>query len=196
MGRFGRVLILLAGAVVAVLVAACGTAAPSSAPAEVSVLRAVGVDREAPPPDAPVEATVDGMTAFGYDLYRVSAEPGRNFVISPFSIATAFVMVRAGTRSDTAEQIDAVLRFPRNGVHAAFNAITGDLVTGSSPQPRLSPSAMTTPGQSARPALSSANGLFVQEGERLQDVFLRILASQYGAAARTVDFTSPEAIES
>ena len=136
------------------------------------------------------------MTAFGYDLYRVSAEPGRNFVISPFSIATAFVMVRAGTRSDTAEQIDAVLRFPRNGVHAAFNAISGDLVTGSSPQPRLSPSAMTTPSQSARPVLSSANGLFVQEGERLQDVFLRILASQYGAAARTVDFTSPEAIES
>ena len=135
------------------------------------------------------------MTAFGYDLYRVSAESGRNFVISPLSIATAFAMARAGARGDTAEQIDDVLRFPRDGVHAAFNAITGDLVTGSSPQPRPSPSSMTTPGQSALPVLNIANAIFVQEGVRLQDEFLRILASQYGASARAVDFTSPEAIE-
>jgi serine protease inhibitor len=195
MGRFGRVRILLAGAVIAVLVAACGTAAPSSAPAEVSVLRAVGVDREAPPADAPVDVTVDGMTAFGYDLYRVSAEPGRNFVISPLSIATAFAMARAGARGDTAEQIDDVLRFPQDGVHAAFNAITRELVTGSTPQPRPSPSAMMTPGQSARPVLDIANAIFVQQGANPGAEFLRILASQYGAGARTVDFTSPEAIE-
>jgi serpin B len=195
MGRFGRVRILLAGAVIAVLVAACGTAAPSSAPAEVSVLRAVGVDREAPPADAPVDATVDGMTAFGYDLYRVSSEPGRNFVVSPLSIATAFAMARAGARGDTADQIDDVLRFPQNGVHAAFNAITGDRVTGSSTQPRPSPSVMTTPGQSALPVLDIANAIFVQQGANPGAEFLRILASQYGAGAQTVDFTSPEAIE-
>jgi serine protease inhibitor len=197
MGRrdVGTVHRLLAGAVIAVLVAACGTGDPGSVPGEASVLRAAGVEREAPPADAPVDATVQGMTAFGYDFYRVSAEPASNTVVSPLSIATAFAMARVGAGGQTADQIDAVLRYPPDGVHAAFNAITRELVTESGPPPRTSPAAARTPGESAPPVLSMTNGLFVQEGKRLQDEFLRILASQYGAGAQAVDFTSPEAIE-
>ena len=186
---------LLAGAVITVLVAACGTGDPGSVPGEASVLRAAGVDREPPPVNAPVDATVQGMTAFGYDLYRSTAEPASNTVISPLSIACAFAMARVGAGGETADQIDALLRYPPDGVHAAFNAITRELVTESGPPPRTSPAAARTPGESAPPVLSMTNGLFVQEGERLQDEFLRILAAQYGAGAQAVDFTSPEAIE-
>jgi serpin B len=135
------------------------------------------------------------MTAFGYDLYRVSADAASNTVISPLSIACAFAMARAGARGDTADEMDAVLRYPLEGVHAACNAITRELVTSAGPPPRTSPSATRTPGESTPPVFNIANGLFVQEGARLQDEFLRILASQYGAGAQAVDFASPEAIE-
>jgi len=191
----GNVQRLLAGAVIAIVVAACGTGNPSSVPADPLELRAAGVDREPPPADAPVNATVEGITAFGYDLYRVSAEPASNTVISPLSIAYAFAMARAGARGDTADQIDAVLRYPTDGVHAAFNAITRELVITAGPPPRTSPSATRTPGESEPPVVSIANGLFVQEGVRVEEEFLRILASQYGAGAQAVDFTTPTAIE-
>ena len=190
----GAVRGLLAGAVIVSLVAACGTAGSNGAPSQTAELRAAGVQREAPPADAPVDATVAGMTAFGYDLFQASAEPDGNFVISPLSIAYAFAMARAGARGETADQIDEVLRFPRDDVHAAFNAITGELVTASSP-PSRSPSVTKTPGQSVPPVLSIANAMFVQAGVAVEDEFLRILASQYGTGAQAVDFTSPAAIE-
>jgi len=191
----GKVQRFLAGALIAVLVASCGTEAPSSASGDVSALQAADVDREAPPADAPVDVTVEGMTAFGYDFYRASAEPAENMVFSPLSIAYAFAMARAGARGDTADQIDDVLHYPTDGLHAAFNAITRELVTTAGPPRQPSPSVARTPGQSAPPVLSITNGLFVQEGARLQDEFLRILASQYGAGAQAVDFRSPTAIE-
>jgi serpin B len=128
---------------------------------EPTELRAAGVDREAPPADAPVHETVQGITAFGYDLYRVSPEPVSNFVVSPLSIACAFAMARTGARGGTADEIDAVLRYPLEGVHAAFNAITRELVTSAGPPPRTSPSATRTPGESTPPVFNIANGLFV-----------------------------------
>ena len=193
--RVGTAQRLIAGAAIAVLVAACGTGDPGSAPADAVELRAAGVEREAPLADAPVDATIEGVTAFGYDLYRVSADPASNTVVSPVSIAYAFAMARAGARGETADQIDDVLYLPTDGVHAAFNAITRELVTAAGPPTPASPRATRTPGESTPPVLSIANGLFVQESARLQEEFLRILASQYGAGARAVDFISPEATE-
>jgi serpin B len=193
--RVGTVRRLFAGAVIAVLIAACGIGDSSSVPGGGSGAQAAGVDRETPLAEDPVEAAVLGMTAFGYDFYRVSAEPDSNTVISPLSIAGAFAMARVGARGDTADQIDDVLYLPTDGVHAAFNAITRELVTAAGQPSPTSPSATGTPGVSAPPVLSIANGLFVQEGQRLRDEFLRILESQYGAGAQAVDFRSPEAIE-
>jgi serpin B len=156
-------------------------------------MQAAGIDRETPLADDPVEAAVAAMTAFGYDFYQVSSEPESNTVVSPFSIATAFAMARVGARGETADQIDDVLYLPTDGVHAAFNAITRELLTAAGSPGPTSPLATRTPGVSAPPVLSIANGLFVQEGERLKEEFLRVLASEYGAGA--VDFRSPEAIE-
>jgi serpin B len=159
----GTVERILAGAAIAVLVAACGTGDSGAPPGDASVLRAAGVDRDLPPADAPVDATVQGMMAFGYNLYRASTEPASNAVISPLSIAYAFAMARAGARGDTADQIDGVLRYPTDGVHDAFNAITRELVTAAGPPSPTAPPATGT--VSAPPVLSIANGLFVQEGD-------------------------------
>jgi Serpin (serine protease inhibitor) len=104
----GQMQLLLAAAVVVAAVAACGTASPDAAPRKASELTAAGVHREEPPADALADATLAGMKAFGYDLFRASAEPTGNFVISPLSVAYAFAMARAGARGDTADQIDEV----------------------------------------------------------------------------------------
>jgi len=179
---------------VVVLLGACatGSSPPGTAPGaggEPQLLRAVGIQRaEVPSGETAVSAAVDGVTGFGYDLYRVGADPARNTVMSPLSIEVAFAMARAGARGETAAQIDKVLHFPREGLHAAFNAMTRQVVTTDSPPP-LRP-ATRKPEQPEPPVVCLANGLFTQQGFPVRDAFLRVLASQYGSGVRTVDFTS------
>lgn len=126
-------------------------------------------------PDAPVAAVVDGITQFGHDLHAAADVPGRNFVLSPLSVTTAFAMARAGAAGETADQIDAVMHFPATGLHDAMGEIdrrpTGDRVR------------------------KSANGLFVQEGLPLVDSYCVQLARSYGASPLTVDFAKPAAKE-
>ena len=71
MGRrgVGKVERILACAVIAVLVAACGTGDSGSPPGDASGMQAADVDGETPLADDPVEAAVAAMTAFGYDFY-------------------------------------------------------------------------------------------------------------------------------
>ena len=127
----GTVERILAGAVIAVLVAACGTGDSGSPPGDASRMQAAGIDRETPLADDPVEAAVAGMTAFGYDFYRVSSEPESNTVVSPLSIATAFAMARVGARSETADQIDDVSTYRR----MASTPPSTPSLASSSPQP-------------------------------------------------------------
>src|SRR5262245_62921323 len=104
------------------------------------------------------------MTAFGYQLYKASADPAANMVLSPMSIAYAFGMARAGARGVTADQLDRVFGFPAKGPHAALNVLSQKLVTTDRPPP---PSTRGTAkqgsGPSAPPLVAIANALFVQE---------------------------------
>lgn len=65
-------------------------------------------------------------------------------------------------------------------------------MTSEGPPPRRpSPEPSREPGAPPRPpVVSIANGLWVQDGLAVGEDFLRTLAEQYGAGARTVDFTS------
>ncbi|MGQ0716983.1 MAG: serpin family protein [Pseudonocardiales bacterium] len=149
------------------------------------VLLAQGVPREVPR-DAPVKQTVDGLTKFGHDLYTAAAAPARNTVISPLSIGYAFGMARAGAAGQTASQLDHVFGFPAPGPHAAFNDLDRQIGTVSELPPRQSPGATRAPDERpAPPVVAITNGLFIQDGLPVADSFLRTLASQYGAGART-----------
>ncbi len=148
------------------------------------MLVAQGVAREVPQ-DAPVEQTVNGLTKFGHDLYKVAAVPAKNTVISPLSIGYAFGMARAGAAGQTAVQLDQVFGFAASGPHAAFNDLDRQIGTVSVPPPRSSPGATRSPdAPPAPPVVAIANGLFVQDGLPVKDGFLQTLASQYGAGAR------------
>jgi serine protease inhibitor len=160
------------------------------------LLVARGVARETPT-QAPVKETVAGMTAFGYDLYRASADPAANTVLSPMSIAYAFGMARAGARGATADQLDRVFGFPAGGPHAALNVLSQTLATIDGPSPSSSrrPANDHKAGVPAPPLVAIANALFVQDGFQVKPPFLHTLAAQYGLGVRTVDFGSSAAKE-
>ena len=124
--------------------------------------------------------------AFACDLYaQVRAQPG-NLVVSPHSISTALAMAYAGARGSTAEEMAATLHFtlPGDRLHAAFNLLDLELshrfdgVTLENGTPAL---------------LRVANSLWAQEGFPVLPDFLDVLAVNYGAGVRLLDFgTDPE----
>src|SRR6266545_2378026 len=49
------------------------------------------------------------LDAFAVDLYRALAREPGNIVLSPYSVAVALAMTRAGAAGETKRQMDAVL---------------------------------------------------------------------------------------
>jgi serpin B len=83
-------------------------------------------------------------------------------------------MTFAGARGETAAQLATALRFglPPARLHAAFNALDQSLAR--------------VPGPGV--TLRIANALYGQRGTPFQPAFLSLLARDYGAGMRTVDF--------
>lgn len=132
-------------------------------------------------PDADLQTTVAGNTAFALDLYQqLRTEPG-NVFYSPFSISEALAMLSAGARGDTATQMAKALHFqlPQAKLHPAFNAV--DLALASRGQ-----GAAGKDGQGFR--LTIANALWGQSGSHFEAPFLDTLGQNYGAGMHVVDF--------
>lgn len=133
--------------------------------AAVPTLTAEGVERAAPPAQAPVGEVTTGIARAGHHLAERATTT--NWVCSPLSLAYAFAMVRAGAGGETAAEIDRVFGFPAHGLHEAFNAITRATATAH---------------------VRVANGLFTQHGLPVGAGFLETLAAHYGAGVHPVDF--------
>jgi serpin B len=125
-----------------------------------------------------------GNAAFAFDLYQVlKGQPG-NLFISPYSLSVALAMTYAGAGEGTADQMASSLHFslPPDRLHAAFNAYALELLA------RGKQSGDGTPFE-----LSIANALWGQQGFDFQSAFLGLLAENYGAGMRLVDYaTDPE----
>ena len=121
----------------------------------------------------------DGNAAFAFDLYRTLRGEDGNLFFSPYSISTALAMTYAGAAGDTASQMAAALHFtlPAGRLHPALNAYALDL------QARAEQATDGTPFE-----LSIANSLWGQEGFPFLDAFLDLLAENYGAGMRLVDY--------
>lgn len=158
---------------------------------DASVLSA-GVDRSRPSADTPVEQTVAGIAELGHALARMKAAPDTNVVVSPLSIAYAFAMVRGGAGGETAAQLDEVFGFPAEGPHAAFNALTYDLVSTDEPAP-VATGERDAQDPPQPPIVAIANQLFPDVETEVREPYLKLLGVNYGADLRTVDFGSPDA---
>ena len=192
------------GIIVVATLTACASSATkasntrSSTEAQVTVpteVRATEVAR-ADPGSLSTTALVEGINAFGHDLYAQAATGG-NVVISPLSIEVALSMARAGAGGTTAAEIDAAMHFPSTARDAQMNALTRGLATQASAPPLPAPAASRDAGAPpAAPIVTIANALFVQQGFAIGQPFLNTMAADYGSGVRTVDFTSPSAMRS
>jgi len=128
---------------------------------------------------------VDGNTAFAFDLYRALRERDGNIFYSPHSISLALAMTYAGARGETEQQMADTLHFiGQDRLHAAFNALDLEL---------------TSRGEGAEGKdekgfrLNIVNATWGQEDYKFLAEFLDVLAENYGAGLRLLDFkNAPE----
>lgn len=133
--------------------------------------RAVGDPRAIPD-------VVAAMHAFAGDLYG-ALPTGGNLVVSPYSVVAALGMVLTGAAGRTASEMRDVLG-AGDGFHAGLNALTAHVESLAGRVERG--------GERQEIVLDSANQLFGHKGVGWERRFLDLLAREYGASMRTVDF--------
>ena len=131
---------------------------------------------------ATVGDLAQGNNRFAFDLYhQVAGQSSENLIYSPYSISLAFSMVYAGARGATAEQMAEVFHYlPQENQHLAFNALDRQIATAGE--------AGFLPEGGEPFQLNVANAVWAQYGYPFRDTYLELLAQQYGAGVRTVDF--------
>ena len=155
------------------------TPAPGASPVEVHS----GKDRITglTVPGSDLATLVGGNSAFAFDLYHSLREETGNLFYSPYSISVALAMTYAGARGETERQMADALRFrlPQETLHAAMNALDSRLTSRGKD------------GEGFR--LNIANAIWGQSGYEFNLDFLDVLALNYGAGMRSINFAeAPE----
>jgi serpin B len=157
---------------------------PACAPATV---RAQEVHSDAPRELAPQVADSDlaelvaGNNDFAFALYPQFSPGDANVFYSPYSVSIALAMTYAGAKGQTAEQMAAALHFtlPQERLHPAFNKLALELESRSKSED-------IEPDQAFQ--LNVANSLWGQSGAHFEQNFLDLLARNYAAGMRLVDY--------
>lgn len=130
--------------------------------------------------EADLAELVAEKSAFAFDLYQAIRDEDGNLFFSPYSISLALAMTYAGARSETEQQMGDTLHYtlPQDRLHPAFNAL--DL--------ELAGRAEGAEGGDGGFKLNIANAIWGQTGYSFLPEFLDILAENYGAGLRVLDF--------
>jgi serpin B len=177
-----RIIVILLIAVIGIGIIACAQ------PVSGSVLQS-DKPRDTSPAASQTDLAelVKGNTTFAFDLYRIIKDEDGNLFYSPYSISQALAMTYAGARGDTAAQMAEALEFwlPQDRLHPAFNGL--DLALASRGE-----GAAGKDDEGFR--LHVVNAIWGQTGFDFLDEYLDVLAENYGAGLRILDFQSePEA---
>jgi len=136
----------------------------------------------APEVSAPDLTTlVEGNSAFAFDLYQQLKDEEGNLFYSPYSISLALAMTYGGARSETEAQMANALRFslPQSRLHPAFNALALELDSHGE-------GAQGKDDEGFR--LNIINAIWGQQDYEFLTEFLDLLAVNYGAGLRVLDF--------
>ncbi len=131
-------------------------------------------------------ALVDGNSAFAFDLYQALSDQEGNLFYSPYSISLALAMTYAGARGETEQQMANTLQFtlPQDRLHPAFNGLDLELASRGE-------GAAGKDEKGFR--LNIVNAIWGQKDYEFLAEFLDVLAENYGAGLRLLDFVnSPE----
>ena len=133
-----------------------------------------------------MEILVRGNNAFALDLYSALKGGEGNLFYSPFSISQALAMTLAGARGETERQMADTLHYqlPQSRLHPSFNALDQELASRG----------MDSRNEEDRYfQLNIANAIWGQHGYEFLPDFLDVLAENYGAGLRPLDFAgTPE----
>ena len=135
---------------------------------------------------ADLATLVEGNSAFAFDLYQVLREEDGNLFYSPHSISLALAMTYAGARGETEQQMADALDFilPPDRLHPAFNSLDLELSLRGE-------GAKGKDGEGFR--LNIVNAIWGQKDYEFLSEFLDLLAENYGAGLRILDFArAPE----
>lgn len=175
---------LLSACLVVVAVTSCGESLRPP-PGELIQSQKQRITEDASSEDA-AQAT-DNETAFALDVYReLKKRPEDNIAFSPRSITAALAMTYAGARGETAKAFETTLHqtLPHAQFHRAMNSLDRALASRGE-------GASGTKGRPFR--LRQNNQLFTDKGFDVLPVFLDVLAQEYGAGVRRLDFVhAPE----
>jgi serpin B len=136
--------------------------------------------------EADLALLIEGNTAFAFDLYEALKGKDGNLFYSPHSISVALAMTYAGARGSTAEQMADTLEFllEQDRLHPAFNWLDAELASRGE-------GAQGKDGEGFR--LNIVNAIWGQKDYEFLSGFLDVLAENYGAGLRILDFvTEPE----
>ena len=128
-----------------------------------------------------IESLVDGNSAFAFNLYQQLIDNGENLFYSPYSLSLALAMTYAGARGETAQEMANTLHFylSQDKLHPAFNWLDIALA-------KRGEGAEGKDDEGFR--LNIVNAIWGQENYRFLDDFLDVLAENYGAGLRILDF--------
>jgi serpin B len=130
---------------------------------------------------ADITALVDSNSAFAFDLYRELRSNDGNLFYSPYSISLALAITWAGARAETETEMAGALHYtlPQDQLHPAFDSLA---------------LALASRGQGAKGKddagfrLHIVNAIWGQQGYPFLSGYLDILAEDYGAGLRVLDF--------
>ncbi|NQT59364.1 MAG: serpin family protein [Bacteroidetes bacterium] len=121
----------------------------------------------------------DNVNSFAVSLYNQISNTEGNILFSPYSIHIAMAMTYAGARNQTEQEMAETLLFTlgQEGTHYSLNALDSRLVSVDE----------TDTGSFL---FRTANSIWGQTGMPFSQPFLDILAGNYGAGLRLLDFAS------
>ena len=124
---------------------------------------------------------IEGNSAFAFALYQALRGEEGNLFYSPHSMSVALAMTYAGAAGETAQQMADTLHFllEQDDLHPAFNWLDAELATRGE-------GAEGKDDEGFR--LNLVNAIWGQKDYSFLSTFLDVLAENYGAGLRILDF--------
>jgi len=128
-----------------------------------------------------LQKLVEGNSTFALKMYQMLSQKDGNFFYSPYSISEVLAMTYGGARRTTEEQMAKALVFllAQEKLHPAFNALDQELA-------KRGEGAKGKDGKGFR--LNVVNAIWGQKDFPFLSSYLDLLAKNYGAGLRVVDF--------
>jgi serpin B len=125
------------------------------------------------------KAIADGNNRFMVKAYKILSEKDENIFISPYSISSALAMTYAGSSGKTEKEMGTALEFSANNTN--FHENFG-----------ISTRSINSIGEKGEIQLTVANSLWMADGYKFTDEFLRINKTFYQTEMTNLNFAESE----